>query len=267
MRFLIPIAILFSLLTGCGPVRDSEAPQVDPELNARQFLQNGDYIAAADEYLALAERDETNAATYRLKATAAYIEAGDYDQALKILQNTEIGADDSLQDTRQRILNARLNLEFGQPGKAREQLLALPADTIPASLRFAYHDILARAWLADSEYTNALEQRLTASDFANDKQLQQNYDSTWQLLQAIPDEKLDELRLTSDETLRSWLELSSIYRTYRFDPEKLDYAIDSWIQRYPGHPAFTSIVPSIKNRSEQFVERPAKITTIRSPGL
>lgn len=260
MRFLILILISFSLLTACGPVREIQEPQEDPELAASQYMLRGDYLAAAEEYLLLAGRDETNASTYRLKATTAFIEAGNYDRALMVLQETGIDEDDAVQNSRRSILGARLDLEFGQPDKAMLQLQGLNPDSVPTGLRFAYHDILARAHLAQDNFMAAAQERLTAREFAStNTQQQQNYQSLWNSFQTLTDKELESLPKTAPEALRGWVDLASLYRTYRFDPKKFNFAIDSWVQRYPEHPAFTSIVPDLQRKAEQYVQRPAKI--------
>ncbi|MEQ8428615.1 MAG: penicillin-binding protein activator [Gammaproteobacteria bacterium] len=260
MRFLILILISFSLLTACGQVRETQEPQEDPELAARQFMLRGDYLAAAEEYLLLAGKDEGNASTYRLKATTAFIEAGNYDRAFMVLKETGVDEDDVVQNSRRTILSARLDLEFGQPEKALQQLQALNPDAVPTGLRFAYHDILARAYLAQNNFMASAQERLTAREFAStNTQQQQNYQSLWNSFQTLTDEELETLPQTAPDALRGWVDLASLYRTYRFDPKKFNFAIDSWVQRYPGHPALTAIVPDLQRKTEQYVQRPANI--------
>ncbi len=260
MRFLILILISFSLLTACGQVRETQEPQEDPELAARQFMLRGDYLAAAEEYLLLAGKDEGNAGTYRLKATTAFIEAGNYDRAFMVLKETGVDEDDVVQNSRRTILSARLDLEFGQPEKAMQQLQALNPDAVPTGLRFAYHDILARAYLAQNNFMASAQERLTAREFAStNTQQQQNYQSLWNSFQTLTDEELETLPQTAPDALRGWVDLASLYRTYRFDPKKFNFAIDSWVQRYPGHPALTAIVPDLQRKTEQYVQRPANI--------
>lgn len=260
MRFLILILISFSLLTACGQVRETQEPQEDPELAARQFMLRGDYLAAAEEYLLLAGKDEANASTYRLKATTAFIEAGNYDRAFMVLKETGVDEDDVVQNSRRTILSARLDLEFGQPEKAMQQLQGLNPDSVPTGLRFAYHDILARAYLAQNNFMAAAQERLTAREFAStNTQQQQNHQLLWNSFQTLTDEELESLPQTAPDALRGWVDLASLYRTYRFDPKKFNFAIDSWVQRYPGHPALTAIVPDLQRMTEQYVQRPANI--------
>jgi uncharacterized protein len=261
MRLLIILLFSLSLLTACGPTRDaSQQAQADPEENARLMMQSGDYASAAIEYLNLAAKDKQNAAVYRLKAAAAYVEAGEFSEAEKILSETKVPENDFLQNMRRRILSARLELEFGQPGKALNLLHEITEPEIPQSLRNTYHDILARAYLAHGDYFKAVSERLRLSNYLTTPiEIEQNNRSLWKIFEAIPAADLDDLRLVAPDELTSWFELASIYQTYRYQPARLKNAIDGWIQRYPGHPAYSSIAQQLISKSDQFVQRPSKI--------
>ncbi|MCG8380333.1 MAG: penicillin-binding protein activator [Proteobacteria bacterium] len=261
MRFLIIVFFSLLFLSACGPTKDSsQQAQIDPEENARLLMQSGDYAGAATEYLDLAARDKQNPAIYRLKAATAYIEAGLFNDAQRILDETQIPENDSLQNSRQHILRARLELEFGQPGKAINLLNELSAPELGQGLRLSYHDILARAYLAHGDYLQAINERIQLQNYlGTPTEIDQNNRSLWQIFEAIPETDLDDLRLVAPTELVSWFELASLYQSYRFQPGKLKNAIDGWVQRYPGHPAYTSIVPQLVDTSSQLVNRPAKI--------
>ncbi len=261
MKLLIIFLLSLSLLSGCGPTRTSDQQaQVDPEENARVLMQSGDYSAAALEYLGLADKDKQNSAVYRLKAAAAYVEAGQYAEADKVLSETAVGENDSVQQLRMRILSARLQLEFGQPTNALNMLNEIAETEIPQGLQKTYYDILARAFLANGDYLDAASQRLRLSSvLSSPTEIDQNYDSLWGVFEAIPEPELEELRFIAPEELKSWFELASIYQGYRYQPSKLRNAIDGWSQRYPGHPAFSSIAPELISRSSDFVQRPSRI--------
>ncbi len=261
MRLLIIFLLSLSLLSGCGPTRPSnQQAQVDPEENARVLMQSGNYSAAAVEYLTLAENDKNNSAVYRLKAAAAYVEAGQYAEADKVISETAIPENDSVQKLRMRILSARLQLEFGQPGNALNMLTEIAQTEIPSSLQKSYYDILARAYLAHGDYLKAASERLKLSKLlATPIEIDQNNRSLWEVFETIPQAELEELRLVAPDELSSWFELASIYQGYRYEPSKLKNAIDGWIQRYPGHPAYSAIAPQLISRSSEFVQRPSKI--------
>ncbi|MBL1142903.1 MAG: ABC transporter substrate-binding protein [Proteobacteria bacterium] len=260
-RFFIILLLSLSLLSGCGPTRPSDQQaQVDPEENARILMQTGDYSAAAVEYLTLAKNDKKNAAIYRLKAAAAYVEAGQYAEADRIISETAVSDKDSIQKLRMRILSARLQLEFGKPGNALNMLAEIDQTQIPSSLQISYYDILARAYLAHGDYLKALSERLKLSKLlSSPTEIDQNHRSLWNIFETIPQDELEELRLVAPEELTSWFELASISKGYRYEPAKLKNAIDGWIQRYPGHPAYASIAPQLISRSSEFVQRPASI--------
>lgn len=261
MRLLIILLFSLSFLTACGPTRESsQQAQIDPEEDARILMQSGAYSAAASEYLNLANADKQNAAVYRLKAAAAYVEAGLYNDAERVLNETEISESDSLQNMRRKILGARLELEFGKPGQALSLLSEVPETEVPQSLRLTYYDILARAYLAHGDYMKAVNERLRLQNYlSTPTEIDQNNRSLWQIFETIPTSDLDDLRLAAPDELISWFELASLYQTYRFQPSTLKNAIDGWIQRYPGHPAYSSIVPELISNSVQFVGKPTKV--------
>jgi len=261
MRLLIILLLSLGFLTACGPTKQSPPQaQVDPEENARTLMQSGDYSAAALEYLSLAAKDKQNATVYRLKATAAYVEAGDYGAAQKTLSDTTVADNDSLQNIRMTILSARLELEFGQPGKALGLLNGLSEPNIPQNLRITFHDIRAKAYLAHGDYLKAASERLLLSNYLNTPtEIDQNNRSLWNVLEAIPASDIDDLRIVAPDELTSWFELASLYQTYRYQPARLNKSIDGWVQRYPGHPAYSSIAQELIGKSKQFVNRPAKI--------
>ena len=261
MRLLFIFIISLVLLSGCGPSRpDTEQVQVDPEENARALMQSGDYAAAAVEYLSLADNDKQNASVYRLKAAAAYVEAGKYIEADSILNETTVANGDAMQTIRMQILSARLQLEFGQANNALNILNNVPVQTIPQSLQISYYDILARAYLSNKAYLDAASTRLQlGSLLTSTTEIDQNHSALWDIFETMPQNELEELRLVAPASLTSWFELASIAKGYQYEPTKLKNAIDGWIQRYPGHPAFSSIAPRLISRSSEFVQRPAKI--------
>jgi uncharacterized protein len=261
MRILILFLLSLSLLSGCGPTRPSnQQAQVDPEENARIMMQSGYYSDAAVEYLKLAENDKNNTSVYRLKAAAAYVEAGQFAEADKVINETAVPEKDAIQNIRMRILSARLQLEFGKPGSALNMLAKIDQANIPSSLQISYYDILARAYLENGNYMQAISERVTLSNLlTSPTEIDQNHSSLWKIFDRMPQDELEELRLTAPEQLTSWFELASISKGYQYEPAKLENAIDGWIQRFPGHPAYASIVPKLINRSSELVLRPGTI--------
>lgn len=261
MRLLIILLFSLGLLTACGPTKQASTQvQVDPEESARSLMQSRDYSAAALEYLSLAANDKQNATVYSLKAAAAYVEAGNYAEAQKTLGNITVAENDSLQNIRMKILNARLELEFGRPGKALSLLNELSESNIPQNLRVSFHNIRAKTYLAHGDYIKTASEYLLLSRYLNTPtEIDQNNRSLWKVLESISALDIDDLRITAPDELTSWFELASLYQTYRYQPARLSNAIDSWVQRYPGHPAYSSIAQELIEKSKQFVNRPAKI--------
>ncbi len=261
MRFLIILLFFLSLLTACSLSKDARLQElVDSEANARTFMQAGNYTAAAVEYLSLAAKDKQNALVYRLKAVTAYIEAGGYAEAEKILSTVTVPKNQPLQNIRMKILSARTALELGQPVKALAWLDRAAEKETPPGLKATFHDLRARAYLAHGDNINAISERVRRSSYLNTPtEIEQNNRSLWQILEVIPEAKLDAMRMAAPSPLTAWFELASLYQTYRFQPARLSDAVGGWIQRYPGHPAYPSITQALLDKSMQYVNQPTKI--------
>lgn len=261
MRFLIILFFSLVFLTACGPSKKpGQQGQVAPEASIRAMMQAGNFTAAAQAYMNLAEEDSQNASLYRLKASAAYVEAGLYNEAQAVLSSTQIAKKDSLQYIRMKILSARLELEFGRTDKALTILNEISEPLLPHGLRPSFHDIRAKVYLADKDYMRAASERMRLSNYlSTPSEIQQNNRSLWQVMESVPATEVDNLRLAAPEALKSWFELASLYQTYRYQPARLSVAIDGWKQRYPGHPALLSITNKLITQSRESITRPTKI--------
>ena len=95
-RFLI-LTALSILLVACGPSSqtrpDDPEQRLQREQQALDLINSGEYSAAGEEYLRLAEADREYATLYRLKAAAAFHEDLDHARALEILESLDTGAD------------------------------------------------------------------------------------------------------------------------------------------------------------------------------
>ena len=261
MRLLIISLSLFSLLTACGPSKKTiPEAQLDPEKFAQALMQSKKYSAAALEFLTLSTKDNKNRNFYGLKAAEAYIKAGDYVAAQKTLDDINVEDNDSFQNINVKILGALLRMKFGQPKIALVLLKKVSEKNVPQSLKVPFHQIRAEAYLAHGEYIKAALEHLFLSNYlGTSTEIEQNNWSLWNVLEAIPISDIDDLRTIAPEELISWLELLSLYQTYRYQPSKLNNIIIGWTQRYPGHSAYPSIVEKLIKDSKQFVKRPSKV--------
>lgn len=261
MRFLMILFFLLFVLIGCGTNRElkqqSSAALAD---QAALLIQAGDYTAAATQYLTLASIDKANAVHYRLNAVTAYIDAGLYDDAEKILNEIKIEQDNTPQILRKQILTGQLEIAFDRPIEAIKQLRQVAESDVSKDLKYRYHYNLALAYLAHEDYLQAIGQRIKLQDYLDTSQTSdQNNQAIWAIFEKISTSDLDRLQIIASPQSIAWFELASLYRTYRFQADKLKHAIDSWYQHYPNHPAYFTVVPNLIDISLQIANKPKKI--------
>jgi outer membrane PBP1 activator LpoA protein len=266
MRLLLFFLLLLAVLSGCAPAPKPSPgldTTADPELQARQFLQAGNFIEAADEYLRLSGEDKIHSTQYRLKAASAYIEAKDFEQAGKVLDMTEPDKSETIQMLQKTILQTRLALELGQPGMALESINITLPDDVPRSLRSAFHEIRARTYYENKNFPGAAKERLVLAAYLDTpEEIKDNQRQIWQSISSLQLPELENLRSTSSDTLASWMELAILYKTMLQNPKNFKNAVAAWMHRYPGHPAYEYIVPGLISESEQLVLQPDKIALL-----
>ena len=266
MRLLIILLFLLPFLSACAPTTSKEADiQLNSEIkeieeNALSLIQSGDYSEAAREYLTLSQKNEKRFTFYIIKAIDAFTEGKDYDKAYEILVKNTLNNQDVEVHIRTKILNAYIDLESGRPGKTLNLLNEITEDEIPKSFKIAFHEIYARSNLAHGNYIKAALEQLKLTEYlSSPKIIEDNSRKVWEIFELIPKSELEDLRLVVPGELKSWLELASINKKYKYQPKKLENTIDGWAQRYQNHDAYDSITKELINKSAQFAQRPSKI--------
>jgi outer membrane PBP1 activator LpoA protein len=266
MRLPVFLCCLF-LLASCGaPVKQAETgPQVDPEQQALDYLSAGNYMAAAEEYLRLAEENKRDAGSFLLKSADAYIRAERPELAESTLANLQPDKLPALHKIELDILTARIDILRGDALTALSRLdIAMPADS-PRPLHAMYYQARATALEMDNQILPAVRARTELNKYIPSVQeLTENNKAIWQLLSKSDVHVLTQELGTSggNPALDSWLELAIISKTLVFKPQKLGPAIESWRQRYPSHPDITEIINSIYTTAEQVNAKPEQIALL-----
>jgi len=268
--FLFIILSLLSLtvlnLTGCGQQTSkpgTDVPESEADLHARNFYLAGDFYAAAEEYLALAESDPNNAIKYQFGAAEALIKDREIEQAQQII---DLLPQEKLNDTQltlKNIYKAQILLVKDDIGTAYMLLnIALPADT-PRPVLAKYHDTRATVLHRKDEYFAAAKERILLNSYLDDTQtISENYQSLWQNLSRLSPDELDAYRSKDPGILTSWLELAIITRTMLQNTVNLESAVITWQQRYPDHPALYKIIPDIIDSSRQLAKQPLQVALL-----
>ncbi len=266
MRLLTILCCLL-LFASCGAPTRQQTPetQVNQEQQARDLISAGNYIAAAEEYIRLAEQNKRNAEPFILKAADAYIKGEKPALAESTLGDLQLDKLTALQNTELNILSARIAILNNDALTALNKLnVAVPADG-PRPLLAAYYQASATALEMDGQLMPAALARIELNNYLlTVQELAENHQTIWQLLsQSDTNALMQELGASTGKPAQdSWLELAIISKTLIYKPQELETAIQSWKQRYPDHPAVTEIINGIYAVVEQVNEQPGKIALL-----
>ncbi len=268
MRHNTPIilVLLLSLLnmTGCGPQTSKpETPAPEAVVHAKELYQAGNFYAAAEEYLALAESDRNNEIKYKLGAVDALIKNQEIERAQQILENLPQEKLSDVQSVLKTIYEAQVLLETNDPEAAFQRLnFNIPAAT-PRNVLAKFHGTLAMILHLKHEYFAEARERILLNSYLDDNQeISDNYQNLWQGLSQLSPDELDDYRTDNAGILTSWLELAIINKTMLQNTTNLEAAIATWQQRYPDHPALYNIIPDIIDSSRQLAEQPSQVALL-----
>ena len=235
-----------ALLAGCGQESRTASDPPEPDASEPSALaRQGLYEEAATAWLAEAARAPADADALRLRAADAWWKAGRPARAEETARAIDPSGLNPRDRTRRTLLLVRAAIAGGAEGDAfaalpsLEDMLALPESS--AALEIAVRASgRARRPLDEIRFRAALDSRLADPD-ANRRAL-------WSLVRALPD---DSLRSPpTGEPVQAgaqagWLELGRLARAHRFDFPAFETAIGLWRERFPDHPAETSVLSEL----------------------
>jgi len=275
MRHNTPIIVflLLSLLSltvlslaGCDPqtskpVADTSVPAADA--HAKELYQAGNFYAAAEEYLALANSDPKNEIKYQLGAADALIKNQEIDRAQLLIDFLPAEKLSDVQGVLKTIYEAQILLTQDDIDAAYALLnINLPSDTSRTVLA-KFHETRATILQLKKEYFAAAKERILLNSYLDDTQeISDNYQKLWQSLSQLSPSELDTYRTDNAGILTSWLELAIISKTMLQNTVNLEASITTWQQRYPDHPALVDIIPELIDTSRQLTEQPSQVALL-----
>lgn len=216
--------LILAACTGQGP----QAPAVDVQ---------GPATGTSDYYLQQAQQSpDDNKADWQLLAIRALLNEGKYPQANQQMSQLPQQLSD-VQRLELQLLTAQLRLGGQDIATAQEILAKLDPAAMSKDQQQRYYGLKIAA--SQGRPSLDLVRALIAQEpLLSDKAQQDNIDATWQALQQLPPEQMSSLVINADEnTLQGWLDLLSIYKANRTDPDMLEAGISDWQTRYPQNPA------------------------------
>jgi hypothetical protein len=251
-RTLVCILLTTALAVACESVpQRSETDDSELTRVARTHLQAGDFLAAAQEYLRLANASRGDTAlAYRLDAASAFVLAKRPDAAMKILDDIRGQSLSRNLQIRQNLVQAQLALSKQQPEEALTLLGTAPAEDVPSELAARYRGVRADALDALGRQIEAARERVQLELLLTDTALiNENRRRIWTSLSQLSPQALEAAHLPPPSTLGGWIELAAIGNSTLTDANTLAQAIALWRHRYPGHPAGENVVPMLMEDS------------------
>ena len=248
MRQIIFFCLLPFLVAGCVAPTKQAATPADNALasGAHEYLAAGNYTAAAEEYIRLAEKDKKNADSLLVQAASAYLAGNNPELANSTLSRVKVGNLTAVQAAERKILYARIALQQNNAAAAMQWLdFTLPPD-VSRTLSASYYLARGLAQEMGGQLYNAVRSRVQLAGYLDaDAEIHDNNHSIWNLLSQFSVSDLQKNLTGTEGELSGWLELAIIADTLGHDQTALDAAIGAWKQRYGLHPAVTQIIPEI----------------------
>lgn len=253
--------LLLLALAGCtSGARRPAAPA--PEQQALQLANSGDFRAAADAYLTLAEAQPARAREYRLEAAGLLLDAGDADAARRLAQAATPGKPGSPEALQLDLLRARFALTEGRPADALG-LLSAGASRAPAALQARRLELRAEAQeMAGDQFAAALDRIRLAAFARGDRADRDNLLRLWASLNAAGADRLRMEAADADPELRDWVGLALLNLEHAADPSALRAALTAWMESHPAHPAIPVITDAVLAESRRFDAAPRRIALL-----
>lgn len=150
------------------------------------------------------------------------------------------------------LLQAERLLQDDQPEKALALLLPAFPDNVSAPLQARRYLLRALAH-QQSDFIKTIEERLRYNDYlTRPADVDANTTKIWDTLNRVEKDTLQQLHQSNPNALSGWLELALINRTLLADPAALSKSLASWRDKYPAHPANSTITGQILDDSRRF---------------
>jgi outer membrane PBP1 activator LpoA protein len=183
--------LLFSLvLAACVPMNTARSPaEIAAAQSADALAQQGQFVQAAQAYMALADQSSGHADSYRLQAAEAWRQEGQIERAAPILASIKQQRLSDDEPLRFDLLLAELALDKHDAATAL-QLTTQANATVPTTLQLRLLELRARAMMASGDGWGAARTRVQMDDQLNGYDHTQNRQQILDLLNKLGVEPL-----------------------------------------------------------------------------
>ena len=247
MTSRIYLAFLMAAVLTLSACQSTQSPLVRPDNDALTLAESaeqaGDYVAAAQQYLALAEKTKgPNKSLYLFKAGQAYYQIGQLDNALSTFAQVNVAELDQQSLLAMALLQARISLSQSEAEQALNYLAVIDESLLNSD---DLQDVLLIKIDAYRQTQNWLELansyiKLTSMVYHSEALGYQP--DLWHALMQMTPQALDVFNPGMAPAIDSgWFALAYAVKSYQQYPETLAVAIEDWQRLYPNHPADPSL--------------------------
>lgn len=241
-RFLLSLLALIILsLSACQPTQETSPTRPDnsADIAALASEQSGDYLAAAEQYLALAEQSKKQTRShYYLRAALTFWRADDKIQAKDSLNKVKRELLGSSQQFDAALLDAQILMASSQPEQALMTLDKYTTQELAQSQKLHLLTLRIRAYHATNNWLEKVNSHLKIAQFLTGDDKDKNQQGLWQALMSMTPQSLDLFNPSMPPAIESgWFELAYIVKSYQANPETFIVALEDWQRNYPNHPA------------------------------
>tara|TARA_R110001599_G_scaffold61708_15_gene171774 strand:- start:785 stop:2692 length:1908 start_codon:yes stop_codon:yes gene_type:complete len=273
-------ALTCSLLLGCAsappPTSAYNRPPAKrpPVQNIPSYQQSGAFNPATanagevDQWLIDAEGlNSDDAANLLLRAAEVLLRDGELSRADDVVGELiapELTAEQAL---RLAIIRARVHRGHAEFSSALTELSdpLIEAAVIDAPIRYQlqYSQLRASLYQIEGNHLAAAREWIFIDPLLNPSQQGANRESIWQSLMQIPTSTLIEhIGSTGNRDYLGWLELASVAKDNQGDIEAQVRQRDSWVRRWPNHPARFALPGGLDKLDDLIIERPDQVALL-----
>ncbi len=254
---VIPVFSL-SLLPACktAPVNQ---PYFEQHQQAEALMDNSQYDQAARLYQQLS-RNAPGQIEYRLLAVDALIKSAQLEKARQLLASIPADQLSSQQKALFDLLQAQIELSFGNDRSALMLLEQVPANSLPIDKQRDYYKALAFAQALSGDTLASVNSRIQLGNLLLDPQsINKNDSAIFETLNRLPLQTLLEARANASYLLQGWLDLVMLLKQSPSEPELTQLKLQQWSETYPDHPASSEFLENLFAGHRQFNTQPATI--------
>jgi hypothetical protein len=227
--------------------QSTQTPLVRPDNDAltlaESAAQAGDYVAAAEQYMALADKTKgPNKSLYLFKAGEAYYQVGQFDNAQNAFALVNTAELDTQSLFTMALLQAQISLSNNDAEQALNDLLVIDEVQLNNDDLEQLLLIKIKAYRQTENWLELANSYIKLTSLVYHSEALSYQADLWYALMQMTPQALDVFNPGIAPAIDSgWFALAYAVKSYQQYPDTLAVAIEDWQRLYPNHPAEPSL--------------------------